>query len=173
MRTPSRTLLLLVIVAILLLPLGRSATASEGRAEDGGTWLWPVDGARRVVEPYRAPAHEFGAGHRGADLAAPTSAVVHAPADGVVAFRGTVVDRPLLTLEHAGGLVSTFEPVSSTLSPGDVVSAGEEIGIVAFGGHTTPGALHVGVRLAGEYINPMLLFGDVPRAILLPCCEPL
>lgn len=133
-------------------------------------WRWPVDGARRVVEPFRAPAHDYGPGHRGLDVAADPGAVVRAPADGVVAFRGVVVDRPLITIEHADGLVTTLEPVSSLLAPGTPVAAGDEVGVVASGGHTLPGALHIGVRLDGVYINPMLLFGEVERAVLLPCC---
>ncbi|MFK4760827.1 murein hydrolase activator EnvC family protein [Microbacterium sp. ZW T5_45] len=138
---------------------------------DADEWSWPVPGARHVVIPFRAPAHAYGAGHRGIDILAPESGVVRAPADGVVAFSGTVVDRPLLTIEHPGGYVSTFEPMVSTLSPGDAVAQGAEIGSVVVGGHSAPGTLHIGVRLDGDYINPMLLFGGVPRAVLLPCCE--
>lgn len=134
-------------------------------------WRWPVDAPRRVVEPFRAPAHDYGPGHRGIDVAAPVGSEVQAPAEGVVAFRGTVVDRRVLTLEHATGLIITFEPLTSDLTPGDVVSAGESIGSVATGGHTTPGLLHVGVRWNGEYLNPLPLFGAVPRAVLLPCCS--
>jgi murein DD-endopeptidase MepM/ murein hydrolase activator NlpD len=105
-------------------------------------------------------------------MAAPVGAVVHAPADGVVAFRGTVVDRPLVTIDHGHGIVTTFEPLESTLTPGTTVAAGQEIGTVARGGHTPSGELHLGVRYDDVYINPMLMFGEVPRAILLPCCMP-
>jgi murein DD-endopeptidase MepM/ murein hydrolase activator NlpD len=133
-------------------------------------WRWPVSGVRQVITPFQAPAHDYGPGHRGIDLAAPIGTVVHAPADGVVAFRGTVVDRPLITIDHGNGLVTTFEPMDSTLSPGTVVSVGEEIGTVSSGGHSPADQLHLGVRLNGVYINPMLMFGDVPRAVLLPCC---
>lgn len=94
-----------------------------------------------------------------------------APADGVVAFRGTVVNRAVLTIEHTGGLVTTLEPVRSTLVAGDVVSAGQALGVLDIGGHTAAGSLHLGVRLDGDYINPLLLFDGVPRAVLLPCCE--
>jgi murein DD-endopeptidase MepM/ murein hydrolase activator NlpD len=135
-------------------------------------WRWPLDGARTVVEPFRAPAHAYGAGHRGVDLAG-SAPPVRAPAAGVVAFRGVVVDRPVLTIEHADGLVSTFEPLDSTLQIGDAVEVGDELGTIARGGHTAPGLLHLGVRLDGVYINPLLLFGTVERAVLLPCCEPL
>jgi len=135
-------------------------------------WIWPVDGERAVTAPFRAPAHAYAPGHRGVDVHAPVGSVVHAPADGIVAFRGVVVDRPLVTIDHGGAIVTTFEPVESTLTPGASVRAGEDIGTVARGGHTTADELHLGVRFDDVYINPMLMFADVPRAILLPCCSP-
>lgn len=163
-----------------LTPAGQTVASASGAFVSAGDpdgdyprWAWPLDGAPEVTAPYRAPAHEYGPGHRGIDLASVPGPVVHAPADGVVAYRGIVVDRALLTIEHPGGYVSTFEPLTSDLSPGDVVSAGQPIGTVAIGGHAVAGTLHLGVRLGGAYINPMLLFGDVPRAVLLPCCAPL
>ena len=157
-------------LASLVLVLTTLGAASGSETTDWPRWRWPLAGQHTVLAPYRAPAHEYGAGHRGVDLGTSLGAVVTSPADGVVAFRGTVVDRPLLTIEHPGGLTSTFEPVESSLVPGQAVTAGQEIGVVDAGGHTAAGALHVGVRREGEYINPMLLFGDVPRAVLLPCC---
>lgn len=163
--------MLVLTCAVCALPAASEAAATD--ADESPPWVWPVAGARAVVEPYRAPAHRYAAGHRGVDLPAAPGTTVRAPADGVVAFRGTVVDRPLLTIRHDGGLVSTFEPLSSELEPGDAVRAGDELGVVAAGGHAAAGTLHLGVRLDGDYINPMLLFGAVPRAVLLPCCGPL
>lgn len=154
-----------LFLAILTMP-------PTGDVIDPPQWQWPLPGAHEVTSAYRAPAHEYGSGHRGADLHAPVGTAVRAPADGIVAFRGTVVDRPLLTVAHRDGYVSTFEPLVSTLSPGDVVNRGDVIGAVAIGGHAARGTLHLGVRLNGDYINPLLLFGAVPRAILLPCCAP-
>ncbi|WP_372968811.1 murein hydrolase activator EnvC [Microbacterium sp.] len=154
-------------------PATARSAAPVGSRAHRVLWRWPLDGTRAVVAAYRAPAHEYGAGHRGVDLATTAGAAVRAPAEGTVAFRGTVVDRPLLTIEHAGGTVSTFEPLESALAPGDSVSAGDEIGRVAAGGHAAPGTIHLGVRLDGHYINPLLLFGETRRAVLLPCCAPL
>lgn len=172
MRASFRTLsALLLIVLLTHAAAAGSATASTADSADEVRWSWPLSGPRTVVAPYRAPAHLYGAGHRGVDLGTSIGATVTAPAEGVVAFRGTVVDRPLLTIEHPGGLVTTFEPVASELVAGEVVASGQELGIVDVGGHTPAGALHLGVRLDGDYINPMLLFGDVPRAVLLPCCD--
>ncbi|WP_447912706.1 murein hydrolase activator EnvC family protein [Microbacterium phyllosphaerae] len=173
-----RRRILAVTVLVALLSVGppvpaNADTPSATTVLASARWTWPFDGVHSVANPYRAPAHEYGAGHRGVDIVSGPSGAVRAPTDGVVAFRGTVVDRPLLTIEHPDGYVSTFEPVMSTLSPGDVVTAGDEIGTVASGGHASPETMHLGVRLDGDYINPMLLFGEVPRAVLLPCCDPL
>ncbi|MDQ1206774.1 M23 family metallopeptidase [Microbacterium sp. SORGH_AS_0862] len=142
-----------------------SAAASD--ADAAHSWTWPVLG--RVVEPYRQPAHDYAAGHRGIDIEAGTDTVV-APDDGVILFVGVVVDRPVVTIDHGDGLVSTLEPVTTSLPPGTGVGAGEVVGTLADGGHAARGALHLGARRDGAYINPLLLLGGVPRAVLLPCC---
>jgi murein DD-endopeptidase MepM/ murein hydrolase activator NlpD len=161
-----------VVLLAALLALQPAGAAAPPVSPDPA-WQWPVAVSREVVEPFRAPAHEYGAGHRGIDIAADAGADVIAPADGVVAFRGVVVDRPLLTIDHGDGYVTTFEPLESGLDPGTVVRAGDVIGAVAAGGHAGAGTLHFGLRLHGVYVNPMLMFGGIPRAILLPCCDPL
>ncbi len=170
-RARATVAFLLLVTLILVAPIPTRARASSADGAPHPAWRWPTDERRAIASAYRAPAHEFGAGHRGIDITTAPGAVIRAPADGTVAFRGTVVDRPLITIEHPGGYVSTFEPLSSELSPGDAISSGQEIGTVAAGGHAAPGTLHLGVRIDGAYMNPMLLFGAVPRAVLLPCCE--
>jgi len=143
-----------------------SAAASGVRSG----WQWPLTGFS-VVEPFVAPAHRYGPGHRGVDLRPwDAAAVLHAPASGVVAFAGPVAGRGILTIDHGDGLVTTLEPVSDAVPAGTAVSAGDPVATIAVGGHAAPGAVHFGVRLHGEYINPMLLLGGVPRAVLLPCC---
>ena len=95
---------------------------------------------------------------------------IRSPAAGFVQFSGRVVDRDLITIDHGNGLVTTLEPVTSPLVAGDRVARGEDVGIVRDGGHTPAGGVHFGVRWHGEYINPMVVLGGVPRAVLLPCC---
>ncbi|MER7796093.1 M23 family metallopeptidase [Microbacterium sp. NPDC096154] len=143
---------------------------AEARIDTAEAWVWPVSRGVRIVVAFSAPAHAYGAGHRGLDIAADSEDEVRAPASGVVAFAGTVVDRPVLTIDHGGGLVSTLEPVRTTLNPGDRVARGEVVGHVATGGHSAPGSVHLGARLDGEYVNPLLMLGGVPRAVLLACC---
>ncbi|GAA1965175.1 M23 family metallopeptidase [Microbacterium deminutum] len=148
-------------------PVSDAGRAAEPLSDRG--WSWPVPGFR-LERGYQAPPHRYGAGHRGIDLRPPSNLEVRAPAAGVVAFSGAVADRGILTIDHGSGLVSTLEPIESSLEAGAVVRRGEVVGEIAVGGHTAPGALHFGVRLHGEYINPMLLLGGIPRAVLLPCC---
>ena len=131
--------------------------------------MWPVDGFR-LDRPYEAPAHAYGPGHRGIDLRPVGAPEVRAPAAGIVAFSGQVAGRGILTIDHGNGLVTTLEPIQTTLHAGDAVARGDPVGAIALGGHTAAGAVHFGVRRNGEYINPQLLLGGVPRAVLLPCC---
>ncbi|GAA2851763.1 hypothetical protein MIAR_10850 [Microbacterium arabinogalactanolyticum] len=149
----------------------RSAIGAPAEEAPGYPWRWPVAGSRTVIEPFRAPAHDYGPGHRGMDVTAAPGADVLSPAAGVVAFRGTVADRPLITIDHGDGYISTLEPVSSDLAAGDAVLAGDVVGVLVSGGHAAPGTLHVGVRIDKRYVNPRGLFGLPPRAVLLPCCE--
>lgn len=134
--------------------------------------MWPIGPGHRVVAPYRAPPTRYAAGHRGVDLAASGGEEVRAVAAGTVVFAGVVVDRPLIVVLHAGGIRSSIEPVRASVSVGDVVTAGQPVGTVAEGGHCGTACLHLGARLGDDYLNPMLLLGTVPRAVLLPVDAP-
>ncbi|WP_194398203.1 murein hydrolase activator EnvC family protein [Microbacterium atlanticum] len=151
------------------------ATRTGVDADDGGSvavsrgWRWPAE-PFRLERPFVAPAHAYGPGHRGVDLLLLDDDAVQTPAPGVVAFTGQVAGRPVVTIDHGDGLVTTLEPVASELVAGTPVAASAPVGVLAEGGHVAAGVLHFGVRLDGEYINPLVLLGGVPRAVLLPCC---
>jgi murein DD-endopeptidase MepM/ murein hydrolase activator NlpD len=131
-------------------------------------WTWPVGPPHDLVRSFEAPASRYGPGHRGIDIVAGPGEPVRAPADGVVSFSGTVVDRPVLSIQHAEDLVSSFEPVAATVTAGDSVRAGQVVGVVASGAHCTDKCLHFGVRRHGQYISPVLFLGGLSRAVLLP-----
>ncbi len=132
-----------------------------------GTWNWPVSGAHALARPYVAPAGPYAPGHRGIDIRAPDGATVLAPADGIVHFAGFVVDRPVLSIEHAGGVLSSYEPVQTTLVAGDRVARGQAVGAV-LPGHCASPCLHLGARVDGGYVNPLLFLGGVGWSVLYP-----
>lgn len=145
-------------------PAPRPAAASRG-----ADWVWPAHPVR-VERGFVAPPHAYGPGHRGIDVRPLGGDEVAAPDAGIVAYSGPVAGRGVLTIDHGDGLVTTLEPIDSLLVAGTSVERGEPVGTVSLGGHVEPGVLHLGVRLDGAYINPLILLGGVPRAVLLPCC---
>ncbi|PTL73718.1 hypothetical protein C1I63_13290 [Rathayibacter caricis DSM 15933] len=151
-----------VFLALLSGLLGSSEAVPPG-----SLWVSPVPGFV-VVEPWQAPEHRYAAGHRGIDLEATAGAPVVAATGGTVSFAGRVVDRGVVSIEHADGLVSSVEPVEATVSAGAFVAPGDVIGTVGGGGHCDARCVHLGVREDGEYVSPMRFFGGIPRAVLLP-----
>jgi murein DD-endopeptidase MepM/ murein hydrolase activator NlpD len=167
-----RMLALALLVSTAVGGSPASAAAADPPVADSpiaqlGSWSWPVSGAHALARPYVAPAGPYAAGHRGIDIRAPLGAPVLAPADGVVHFAGFVVDRPVLSIEHAGGVLSSYEPVQTTLVAGDLVARGQVVGTLQ-PGHCALPCLHLGVRVDGEYVNPLLFLGGVGWSVLYP-----
>lgn len=110
-------------------------------------------GVQRSFEP---PLGPYAAGHRGVDLAAAAGDEVRAALPGVVRFAGRVGGAGWVTVDHGGGLETTYgrlDPVS--------VRAGRRVGAGQVLGRLAPGAVHVdwGARLDGRYIDPLGLLG--------------
>jgi murein DD-endopeptidase MepM/ murein hydrolase activator NlpD len=136
-------------------------------------WTWPLLPRPPVVARFDAPDVRWGSGHRGVDLAASVGQDVLAPTDGVVSFRGVLVDRGVLVIETAGGLRTTFEPVDSELAVGTPVVQGQRVATVAATpGHCAPATcLHWGVLRGETYLDPLSFVGAV-RVVLLPLRPP-
>jgi len=135
-------------------------------------WSWPVGPPHPVVRGFVAPEHPWSPGHRGIDVGARAGSPVTAPDDGVVHFAGVVVDRPVLSMRHADGVLSSLEPVESELSAGDPVVRGQVVGTVR-PGHCTDGeCVHLGARVDGEYVSPLLMLGLGRPSVLLPTRRP-
>jgi len=86
-----------------------------------------------------------------------------------VSFSGKVGGHLFVTLDHGGGLQSTYSWISAALvRKGDVVARGGRIGLTGLG---HPGAvvphLHLGVRLDGVYLDPLEVLGALPLADLI------
>ena len=154
-----------------LVALALAATLLAPPPPGAARWQWPVgDGERPGLEaPFDAPGERWGPGHRGIDLRTAKGADVTAVADGVVTHRGRIADRGTVSITHASGVRSTYEPVDSDLSVGDHVQTGEVIGSLGpETGHCAPrSCLHLGAKRGPDYLDPLPFFG-ARRVILLP-----
>jgi murein DD-endopeptidase MepM/ murein hydrolase activator NlpD len=155
---------LVVVASIAASVVGGASTASAA-----GDWPWPVTGP--VIEPFDAPDLPYGTGHRGIDIATAVGAPVRAPAPGVIAFAGPVGGSLFVTLDHGGGLRSTYSWVSAiAVRRGDLVAAGAPLASSGTGHPgVTPPHLHFGVLRDGLYVDPMqyLAPGSVVGSIRL------
>lgn len=154
---------LLLLLCVLVLP------AAPAGGEGAGRWMWPVGPPRTLVRPFEAPPHRYGPGHRGIDVSAPDG-TVRAVEDGTVRFAGSVAGRPVLSILHADGLLSTYEPVVAVVAAGDAVTAGQVVGHLGDGEpHCAQGpCLHLGARRGEDYLDPLLLLGERGPSVLLP-----
>lgn len=154
-------------------PAGATAAARAGARPAAGTlptvpWSWPVAAPHPVLRPFAAPEHPWSPGHRGIDVGTPSGSPVTAPDDGVVHFSGVVVDRPVLSMSHADGVLSSLEPVVSELVAGDPVVRGQVVGATQAGHCAGAACVHLGARIDGEYVSPLLMLGLGRPSVLLP-----
>src|SRR5688572_30447070 len=101
---------------LLLLPPTSAARTGSGDqilAAERSVAVRPVDGG--VVQAFRAPASEYGAGHRGVDLRARPGTPVRAALGGTVTFSGVVAGTVWVTVNHGGGLSTTYGSLSPRL----------------------------------------------------------
>lgn len=153
-----------LLLCLLSLPLtetvpeaaaGTNVSVTEdGTARVAPPWQLPTGEAVRVSRAFDPPPIRWLSGHRGVDLQAGPGATVRAPARGVVVYAGILVDREVISLQHSGGLRSTYEPVTPEVAVGDIVQQGQAIGRLT-SGHRA-GALHWGAKYSGDvYIDPL------------------
>ena len=148
-------------VLACLLPAGWPVPSAA--TSDPGRWDWPLDPRPEVVTPFDPPDAPYGAGHRGVDLAGRPGQPVHAVAGGTVTFAGRLAGRGVVVVDH-GGLRSTYEPVTSRVSVGDVVATGQLLGTLTSDlSHCLPSTcLHLGAKTASGYLDPLDLLGGGP-----------
>lgn len=164
-------LAVLAMVALGLIQLG-AATAAPAPPPSAPTarFAWPLAPPHPVLRQFEAPATPYGPGHRGVDLGGTPGEPVFAAADGVVVFAGLLAGRGVVSVDHEGGLRTTYEPLTPA------VSAGEQVAASAIIGHLLPGhpectgataCLHWGVRRGAAYLDPLGLVSS-GRVRLLP-----
>ena len=124
-------------------------------------YCFPLPGGK-VISPYGA-----GRGHSGVDLKTKANDTIRCAFDGVVrmakpyAAYGNVV-----VVRHANGLESIYSHNSKNLvKPGDVVKAGDALGLTGRTGRATTEHLHLEFRVDGQHFNPNLIFNMKDRTL--------
>ncbi len=158
----------LALALLALCCLGVVFPAQTAHADSQEPWQWPLTPKPVISRNFEPPPQPWASGHRGVDLEAASGAAILSPADGRVLFVGTVVDRPVITVDHGNQVLSSFEPALASVEEGDVVVAGKRLGAIGSGGHCEAACLHWGVRVKGEYVDPLHFIRDRRPSILLP-----
>ena len=94
--------------------------------------------------------------HSGLDIAAPTGTPIIAPASGRVMLADSLYyNGKAIFLDHGQGLVTMFCHLSEhSVSEGELVQQGQEIGLVGATGRVTGPHLHYSVSLNGYRVDP-------------------
>jgi murein DD-endopeptidase MepM/ murein hydrolase activator NlpD len=166
---PRRLPILCVLtLALALGPVPAAADGAAGAFPAAAAWVPPLT-PLEVTRPFGPPGSPYGPGHRGVDLAGAAGTVVVAPGAGVVVFAGMVAGRPVVSVAHADGLRTTYEPVAPSVRAGMPVARGSPIGTLLAGHAGCPAAacLHWGLRRGETYLDPLALLRP-PRLRLLP-----
>jgi len=155
-----------------------AAMASAAPAAAEATRLqWPLRPAPAVTRGFDAPAPNWTRGHRGVDLAGSTAQTVFAGAGGTVVFAGELAGRPLVSVQHPGGLRTSYEPVRPTVRAGQRVDAGTAVGVLLDGHAGCPvrACLHWGAMWGpasrADYVDPLGLLASTP-IVLKPVDAP-
>ena len=145
--------LLLVIGFLALLTTPARADARPG-------FGWPLAGTPIVARGFDPPTTTYSTGHRGVDLLAVLGQQVRAAGAGRVTYAGLLAGRGVVTVTHAGGLRTTYEPVHPSVRVGALVAFGAPIATLT-SGHASchPGThcLHWGLLRGQVYLDPVSL----------------
>lgn len=117
-------------------------------------YRWPVKNPE-ILRGFDKLEHDWDAGHRGIDLRTDMHDELMAPADGVIAFAGSVAGKSVVTIRH-GALTSTFEPAVSSRAVGASVRRGDVFAQVqGESDHCLSVCVHWGLKRGkGKYVDP-------------------
>ncbi|MEV6065689.1 peptidoglycan DD-metalloendopeptidase family protein [Nocardia sp. NPDC052001] len=162
-RLPVRRLTPIAFGWLPILLIGPIVFAPSGLAAPG-EFDWPLRPRPAVVRAFDKPERNWLPGHRGVDLAGTPGQQVLAAGGGTIAFAGIIAGKPVVSIDHPGGLRTTYEPVTPSIPLGRTVNRGAVVGVLNRGHDGCPVAacLHWGARRSRDYLDPLGLIHRTP-----------
>lgn len=122
--------------------------------------IWPCPSSSRITSQFggrESPVAGASSNHKGVDIGAATGADILAAASGEVTISTYSYSAGnYIMLNHGGGIYTVYMHASKLLvSVGDQVKQGDVIAKVGSTGYSTGSHLHFGIRLDGNYVNPL------------------
>ena len=131
----------------------------------GEKFSWPTPWTARPTSHFGPRRRRF---HYGLDLAAPKGEPIYAMFDGTV--RISVWNKSygnLVVVRHKNGLETYYAHMSARhVQPGDVVKAGDCIGLCGNTGRSYGSHLHLEIRYMGNAMNPETVIDPNTRKLL-------
>jgi len=149
-----RTIVLPIVILLCFVLLTATAWATD-------KFTWPVGG--EVIKRFGLDEH------RGIDIAGNTGDSIVAAQDGVVYWIGkTPRGEPCVSIDHPGGITTTYLPVTVLVSKGQSVKAGDSIGKLSSeidksssAQHLHFGLFETATRDNKKYLDPCNYLPDV------------
>jgi murein DD-endopeptidase MepM/ murein hydrolase activator NlpD len=138
------------LLALLGVAAVCAAPGASGAAID---LIQPIPGP--ISRHFEPPPTPYSAGHRGIDFRAPVGTAVVAAAAGTVSFAGQIGGSLFVSIDHPGGLKTTYSFLSAVLvKKGQAVSQGQLIARSGPGAAGEDPNLHFGLRSGTDYLDP-------------------
>ncbi len=134
------------------------SSGGNNGGSSGGGWMVPVSYVK-LTSPFgfrEQPTAGASTYHQGVDLAAPKGTPIVASRGGTVTTAGSSGSLGLYVIvNHGDGFSSLYAHMEFiSVSSGQAVSAGQQLGGVGRSGITTGYHLHFGIMNNGAYVNP-------------------
>lgn len=138
----------------------QAASTSATSTYTGGVFTWPAPGNYKITSPFgerTSPIPGASSNHRGIDIGTSVGDPIVAAADGtVIVATYNSAEGNYICIDHGGGVVTVYMHNSQLLvSVGQSVVAGQNIAASGSTGISNGPHCHFGVRVDGNYVNPM------------------
>ena len=133
-----------------------AASNNVGFEFSGGAFAWPIPGYTSLSSDFGTTRTIYGVTdvHRGMDVPAPAGTPIYAAADGQVSTSNHWTYGVSVKISHGSGLATIYGHMTTrTVSDGQMVAKGTQIGTVGSTGNSTGNHLHFEVNLNGRPVS--------------------